>query len=512
MESKLYKVLKSMNKLKYSVAVKGLLVGALAGLLAVFYRLGVIYGTETALKIYGYLKIHPIIIFPWLFVIAAAGLFVGWLIRLEPMGAGSGVPQAEGVILLGLKMKSYTVLAVRYLGGIIGSFFGLSFGYEGPSIQIGAAGGQSVAKFLGKSKLEDNYLITGGAAAGLSAAFNAPLSGIVFALEEVHKSFSPFILISAATASITADLVSKAFFGLKPIFYFVSIPPLPLQLYLWLLPLGVVSGLTGSILNKAMLSFQTMYGRLPSWLRTIMPLLIALPCGLFLPQILGGGQNLIKTAELVRSGIMLLLVIFIAKLIFTCISFGSGVPGGIFMPILSVGALSGGIFGLAAMHFGLPAQYIPVFAVCAMAGALSSSVKAPVTSILLAAEMSGSLISMFPAAICTFIALFISDILKVKPIYEELLERFVNKQEKSLPLQEKGMLHEFPVEVGSLAAGKKVKEIGWPQDILIVSIHRGVNELVPRGNTKIIPGDYLLILSENDVNITNCIKGYCYKK
>lgn len=494
-----YKILSNFNQLKWSIAGKGILAGFVAGLLAVIYRLGIEYGTDTSVKLYAYFKLHPIYILPWIAVIILAGAFIAWLVKLEPMAAGSGIPQVEGVILFGLKMKWYTILAVRFTAGILCSFFGLSLGREGPSIQIGAAGSQAVAKGLCKNDLEENYLITGGAAAGLSAAFNAPLSGMVFALEEVHRSFSPVILLSATAASLTADFVSKYFFGLKPVLAFATIPQLPINLYWWLAPLGILSGLAGCVMNKSLLGFQTLYKKLPTFTRPMAALLIALPCGIFLPLTLGGGQNLIKLAEGARTGITMLLILLIIKLLFTCTSFGSGVPGGIFLPILSVGTLTGSITGILATHVGLPMQYIPVFAVCSMAGALSSSVKAPVTAILLTAEMSGSLIHMLPVAACGFIALLISDFLKIDPIYDALLERFVEQNKQELPRQTQGGLMEFPVELGSQAAGNKISEIDWPQDSLVVGLRRGTKELVPKGNTKVMPGDYIVILSpENE--------------
>ncbi|MGE4485898.1 MAG: ClC family H(+)/Cl(-) exchange transporter [Oscillospiraceae bacterium] len=475
--------------------------------MVVLYRIGIEYGTETAIKLYAYIKLRPVLIIPWIILAVAAGLIITWLLKLEPMATGSGIPQVEGLLLYGLKIKYYAVLFVRYAAGILSSFFGLSLGREGPSIQIGASGSQAMAKKISKNKLEENYLITGGAAAGLSAAFNAPLSGIVFALEEVHRSFSTLILIAATTASLTADVVSKYFFGLKPVLSFTAIPQLDVSLYLWLLPLGILSGLVGASINKLLLGFQTLYNKLPVMIRPVVAILIALPCGIFLPEVLGGGQNLIEMAETNDGGLAGFIIIFAVKMIFTCTCFGSGIPGGIFMPILSVGALSGSILGIIATHFGLPAEYIADFAVCGMAGALSSSVKAPVTSILLTAEMTGSLVHLLPVAACSFIALFLSDILKVTPIYEALLERIVEDNKKTIKKEDEklGGLIEVPVELGSEAAGKLIREIDWPQGTLIVGIHRGEKEIVPKGGTKVSPGDYLIVMTSEctykDINL-----------
>lgn len=121
-KTKVYKFLSSFNELKWSIAGKGVLGGFVAGLLAVFYRLGIEYGTDTSIKIYAYFRIHPILILPWVVAIAAAGLFIAWLVKLEPMAAGSGIPQVEGVVLFGLKMKWYTVLTVRFVAAFYAPF------------------------------------------------------------------------------------------------------------------------------------------------------------------------------------------------------------------------------------------------------------------------------------------------------------------------------------------------------------------------------------------------------
>jgi len=496
-KSKIYIILSSLNKTKWSTARKGIFSGAVAGLLVVLYRMGIEYGTETALKIYDFLRQQPVLIIPWIAVLAMAGYIIARLVKLEPMASGSGIPQVEGQVIYGLKIKYYTVLLVRFTAGILSAFFGLSLGREGPSIQVGACGAQAVAKKVSENKMEENYLITGGAAAGLAAAFNAPLSGMVFALEEVHRSFSGSILLAATTASLTADVVSKLFFGLKPVLSFVPIPQLPVHFYVWLIPLGIVSGFAGSLINKMLIVSQDIYKKLPWFLRPVTALLIALPCGLFLPQVLGGGQNLIQLVENGEGEIAVLILFLVVKMMFTCVCFGSGAPGGIFLPILSIGALSGGIIGHIAVYFGLPAEYLPCFAVCAMAGGLSGSVKAPVTSILLTAEMAGSLVHLLPVAACSFIALFLSDAIKVTPIYEALLERIIKDEKTEIKGKKPSCVMEVPVEYGSEASDKLVSEVDWPKGALVVGINRGDRHIVPNGKTRISTGDYLIVMASD---------------
>lgn len=494
-QTKVFRIISSLNRIKWRTALKGILSGLVAGVLVVLFRMGLEYGMDKATEIYAFIRQNPLALIPWLIAATLVGLVIARLLKYEPMASGSGIPQVEGVVIHGLRIKSLSVLAVRFVAGMLSSFFGLSLGREGPSIQIGAAGSQILAKKMSRNKIEENYLITAGAAAGLSAAFGAPLSGIIFALEEVHRSFSTLLLITATTASLTGDIVATLVFGLKPILSFTQTPQLPVNLFLWLIPLGVVSGVFGSAFNKSLLGLQKLYGKLPSGVRPLVALLIALPFGIFLPQVLGGGRELIYSAETAKSGLELLILLLAGKILLTCTSFGSGIPGGIFLPILSVGALSGSIFGLIAMRFGLPAEYIPDFAVYGMAGALSGSVKSPVTSILLTTEMTGSLVHLFPVAACSFIALFISDALKVTPIYEALLERMMESTPKSVQNDKPGGILEIPVECGSPIADKRINEIELPHGILIVNIHRGGSDIVPNGDTVIKAGDYLVVFS-----------------
>ena len=165
------------------------------------------------------------------------------------------------------------------------------------------------------------------------------------------------------------------------------------------------------------------------------------------------------------------------------------------MPILSVGALTGSCLGLGAVNLGLSPEYIPFFAVCAMAGALSGSVKAPLTGIMLAAEMTGSFGYLLPVAACSLIALLFSDVLKEDPLYESLLERIFSRGNYTNTEIEKSSLLEVPVEFGSPVSGKLISEVEWPKGMLIVGIKRGAKEIIPKGSTKLIPGDYLVVLT-----------------
>ncbi len=285
---------------------------------------------------------------------------------------------------------------------------------------------------------------------------------------------------------------------------FTQMPQLSLTEYLWMIPLGIVAGLVGSAMNRMLLGFQTLYGRLPAVARPMIALALALPVGLWLPMALGGGEELIGFAEKATGGVALLAVLLVVKMVFTSTSFGSGVPGDIFMPILATGTLAGSISGILATHAGVPAAHIPVFAVCAMAGALAASVKAPVTSILLTVEMSGTLVHMLPVTACAFIALMVSDLLGVRPVYTALLDRYTASHPDS-GVSDAGdaagsgsrrgnVIMEFPVEAGSPAAGARIGDVDWPSPAAVVDVRRGDDEVVPSRDVVLTPGDYVLVM------------------
>ena len=474
------KLVPRFDHLKWKMAAAGILVGLISGFLVVLYRLGIEYGTDTARWIYARIRETPWLVAPWAVAAIAAALAIAWMVKKEPMAGGSGIPQTNGVVICGLKMRWQTILPVRFIGGLLGS----------------------------------DVVVVGAGAAGLSAAFSAPLSGMMFALEGVHRSFSPAILMGATAASLTADFVSKYCFGLRPVLDFGTIGQLPLGEYGWLIPLGLVAGLVGSLMNRSLLGFQTLYGKLPAWSRPLIAIALALPIGIWLPDVLGGGSNLIAMAEHARVGLGMLCVLFVAKVLFTSTSFGSGAPGGIFMPILAVGSLAGGICGETLRQFGnLPSDSVAIFAVCVMTGTLAASVKTPITSILLAVEMSGTLTHMLPVAAVAFIALLVSDLLRTKPIYGELLERYMRAQGGTTAIANRidNGIMELPVEMGATADGKLMRDVRWPYGCLVIGLRRGERQIVPHGDTRLRAGDYLVVLfsGEDESDARHAMRRLC---
>lgn len=494
------KTLNNWYDFRFKIVLEGILIGIFTGLIVVAYRVLLEKALSFGKWMYGIQIDNPYIIPIWIIAMLMLAIIVAYLIRWEPMASGSGIPQVEGILIGHMSANWVKVIIIKFLGGVLSIVGGLAVGREGPSIQLGASVGQGFSRVCKRLKLEEKYLITAGASAGLSAAFNAPLSGAIFALEEIHKSFSPIVLTSALGASITADFVSKQFFGMRPVFDFSIAKMLPFKYYGYLIILGIIIGLMGVLFNTTLLSTLNMYDKFKFFngLKKMIPaFMFSIIVGLTYPNALGGGHGLVEILADGNMTLKLMVILVIVRFIFTMISYGSGAPGGIFLPLLVVGALLGGIFGtLLNSILGVPNEFIINFIILAMAGYLTAIVKAPITSIILITEMTGSFSHLLSSAIVCIVAYETTELLKLKPVYESLLHRMLSKQGEKFDSEEHNkVLLEIPVVIGSVLDGNMIKDIKWPSKCLIVSIKRGNEEIIPKGNTEIFIGDYVVALT-----------------
>ncbi|MDB1941469.1 chloride channel protein [Clostridium tertium] len=490
--------------MKFRLIIQGIIIGLITGGVIVLNRLGINKLYSVFIKFYAWGNkgiVNAILV---IIALALIGLLVGLMVKREGMISGSGIPQVKGRVINKLKMNWLRILIYKFLGGLLALSAGLSLGREGPSVQIGASIGEGVAeKTYKKMPVKKEFLITAGASAGLSAAFNSPLSGIIFALEEIHRNFSPLVLLPAMAAAISADFISKNFLGMEPALNFSEMNAIPLKYYWILIILGVFTGILGVLFSKGIYLFQDIYSKLkkvPQEVKVMIPFVITAIVGLIAPMLLGGGHELIL--ELTEGGqsILFLIIIYILKFLLLLVCFGSGVPGGIFLPMLLLGAIIGDVFGVLSIELlGVNSSFIINFIALGMAGYFVSVVKAPVTGIVLIMEMTGSFSHLLSLSVVVIISFITSELLRNEPIYEVLLERLlkrvgVSKEEND----NKKAILEFVVEMESIVEGKFISEVDWPKDCLLVSIKRGDKEIIPRGSVKLISGDYIVVLVNID--------------
>ena len=285
--------------------------------------------------------------------------------------------------------------------------------------------------------------------------------------------------------------------------YFRKVESLPLKNYWTLIILGIIIGIIGVIFSKGILKTQSLFknSKLSTEMKCIIPFVVTGIVAFISPILLGGGHDLIIALKEQNFTVTVLFTFIIVKFLFTFVCFGSGIPGGIFFPLLVLGALVGNLVGLLfTTYFGIDNTYLINFIILAMAGHFASIVKAPITAIILISEMTGSLNHLLALGIVVIISHLTSDILKSSPIYESLLERILEKYSIKDNLTEgKKLLLEIAVSMDSILVGKYIKDIKWPKNCLVVSILRGDSELIPNGDTEIICGDYLTIMIDEEI-------------
>ena len=422
-------VWKRARRIPVMLITEGLCVGLVGGFVVLLYRVALTFAGDWLAKILSYMKGNPFRCVVWFLILAALAWIVGKLVKWEPMISGSGIPQVEGEIAGRLSQNWKRVLPAKFAGGFLCMLGGLSLGREGPSIQLGAMAGQGISRALGRGKREEKFLMTCGASAGLSAAFHAPLAGMMFAVEEIHKTFSIPILLPVMTASVTADYIASHILGLDPVFRFQITEYLPQNYYWLLILLGILVGVSGVFYNWGMLKAQELYRKIPFMKETgrlLIAFLTAGVLGIVMPWVLGSGSGLIVSltqGEMVLGMVVLTLVM---KFLFSAVSFGSGAPGGIFFPLLILGALIGAVFAMAGVEFfGLAPVYVNNFVLLGMTGFFTAIVRAPLTGIILLFEMSGSISQMLSLSIVSVTAYIVATLMRSEPIYDSLLKRIL---------------------------------------------------------------------------------------
>lgn len=490
-----------LDKTHLMYILKGLLVGLLSGFVVSCFRLIIERSLAFWQFLYHLARHQPLILGLVLLSMLLLALVIGLITKPQPHIMGSGIPEVEGQLANEIKLPWWPILWRKFITGVLGIGSGLFLGREGPSIQLGAAVGQGVAGCFKKaSSLERRVLLASGAASGLSAAFNAPIAGTMFVLEEVYHNFSPLVWMSALAGAIGANFVSTNFFGMVPVLHITYANAFPLRDYWHLLILGILLGLLGYLYQRVLLwmpkLYQRLFPKLPRYFQGLVPLLLVIPIGYFWPQYLGGGNGVILALGRQQPALLVLIGLLVLRFVFSMISYGSGLPGGIFLPILTLGAVIGATYGTIMWQLGLlPKACIVNLLIFAMAGYFAGIGKAPFTAILLITEMVGTLQHLMPLAVVSLIAYLVVDLLGGAPIYASLLQRMqTTKKLEALTGHDEQI--EIPILAGSAFSEQMVRDIHWPREMVLIAIRRGEYNLIPHGDTLLRAGDTLVILAD----------------
>lgn len=339
---------------------------------------------------------------------------------------GSGIPQVKYALAHPTAPMRRRTILVKFWGAAIAIGGGLSLGREGPTVQIGAGIGEWVSRWFPYTKHERRRLMAAGAGAGLAAAFNTPIAGFVFVVEELLRNFSTQTMGVAILAPVTAAVVARSLAGN----YFSYQTPIT-AFHLTDLPayvaLGVLAGLAGVGFIRGILRSLDLYERI-KWLpRAWHPALAGLItgiAGLFLPRAIGGAHDLAEDAFHGLIALEAIPVLFLAKYMLTVLAYGSGVPGGVFAPTLVLGAVLGaGVGELSALWTHGDLSAVAGFAYVGMGALFTAVARAPVTAVIIVFELTGNYTQILPLMLACLVAHLTAHALKGVSIYDALLIR-----------------------------------------------------------------------------------------
>lgn len=375
-------------------------------------------------------------VFPILAAAAAVTLSLFLTRRFAPEAAGSGIQEIEGALEGVRSIRWRRLIPVKFAAGLLSTGSGLVLGREGPTVQMGGGVGKMFADLFGVREEEAHVLIAAGAGAGLSAAFNAPLAGMLFVVEEMRPQFRyNFLSVHAVmVATAMATVVVRVLMGQAADFSVADPGPPPL-LSLWLfLLLGACFGGLGVLFSQLVFTALDVYSRLPRLLFATTGIFVGAFIGIMAwldPDTTGSGDQVVERILEHGYPLRVLLLLLLVRFGTTILSYGSGVPGGIFSPMLAIGTLFGGLFGQVMQGF-FP-ELVPnwqLFSIAGMGALFSATVGAPITGIVLTMELTETYsLTLAMMLTCTSAAI-VAQALGGRPIYSVLLERTLHRAQQ----------------------------------------------------------------------------------
>ena len=410
----------------YSLSI---ILGALVGLISTLLRLSIswleqklsYFNQTTAMWLLGALVIGLLITLVFYFVQ-----------RVSPEASGSGVQEIEGRLLHLRKIYWKRLIPVKFFGAVIAIGSKMILGREGPTIQIGGNLGKMLGDIFKLKSSRKDILIGAGAASGLAAAFNAPLAGVIFILEEMREHFklSAISFKSVTIACVVATIVMRSYFGYgaeikMEQFHMPTIECLPIFFIF-----GLVVGLVGLGFNISLMKFLDIISNVSFKGRLLFAFLIAFTIALMgykYGYLVGGGYAIIQHSLSLEFSCSTLLIILVIRFIGTILCYSTGVPGGIFAPLLAIGTVLGILFGeLISPLVSSLNIHEGMFAVAGMGGLFAACIRAPVTGIILIVEMTQNYQLILPLMITCLTATTVVQFANNLPLYYQLLQRLLS--------------------------------------------------------------------------------------
>ncbi len=503
------------------LVIVGSITGIFAGVIVTLFNILAHEGETISRDVYAYVRANPMWIPLLVLALALVAFMLGVAVQISHAIGGCGIPQAEGATRGSLRFKWYRDITAMFAASLLSIFMGLSIGTEGPSVFIGACAGDGVSSMLHRNQMIRRYQITGGACTGLAVASNAPLTGMAFAFEEAHKRFTPEVFICAFSSVVFGMLTRMAIYHalhreIQSSFHSYVFHEMPLSSYGFVLLAGVICGLMGVLFYKLCFKVRNLFKKIKPHdkrFRPVLRIFIAVLLGglvsFIATDVMGGGHDLIEslgthgglssvTTEVAfgASLVLTLAITLVLKFFITTVNVGAGVPCGIFIPIIAIGACLGGLLNSLWMKMGMDAQYCDLMVMICMAAFFTTIIKAPITSIIMICEFTGSFAPLLPVIIAVSMGYIIGEMSRTDGIYEELLE--VYEHENGIHERARKEVYVLGVATGAMADKRAVRDVLWPAGARVTEISRGEELILAEGDTILHGGDVLTIVCRTD--------------
>lgn len=479
----------------------GLLTGVLTGGTIFLFKFLANYAEEYSRFFYSWARGSILTILLVFVVLAALAFLMSRIHKTAPECKGGGIPRSEGILRGVLPFRWLRTLLGTFFGSLISFFAGLPVGSEGPAVLIGTSLGCMAGKASKKQIAWNRHVMSGGAGAGFAVATGAPLSGILFALEEIHKRFSPVLVLTVSMAVLSAtgvnQLLCSAFHMDSALFTLAPLPDFEPSHIGYLLLLGVLIALAVAVFDGSILLFRRFTalskkaGRFPA--KLLVTFMLAGILGFCLSDGGYSGHHLIIHILEHDMTALLLFALFILRLLMMLLITDSGATGGIFIPTLAIGALAAALIAKLLVLLGMSAELSSAVIFLGMCAFIGGTLRAPLTASVLFLELTGQFTGLFYVAIVVFVVSLLTEMLNQTPFYDKALEEMTEVQHPGKEM----MISSFTLTVSpnAFVVGKAVRDIMWPHASVIMSITYGSNHQVKMddGEQRLYAGDKVTI-------------------
>lgn len=499
---KLSKYKSYIKNLLMPALVFGFITGVFTAVVVCLYKFCAQHVIEFSSVAYEFMRGHLYLVPLAIFGAFGLSVLLAYIYKRMPNIKGGGIPTSVGILRGIITFKWLHTLVGVFCLSLTSFLYGVPLGNEGPSVQMGTAVGRgSVYTFAKKHRAWDRYSMTGGACAGFAVATGAPVSGILFSVEEAHQRITPNIIIVASSSVLFANITTKLLcplFGIREhLFDILDLPALEIKNYWLPLVIGLAVGLFSVLFlyyYRVIDKFHDkVLQRVPYFAKIFTIFTVTIIFGLVSFAFVSTGHELIVEIGMGHYAIWFLILVLLVRTTLTLSANASGITGGTFIPILAIGALVASILGKMFLYWGLDSSLYTTIVVLGITACIAGAMKMPLTAIVFSLEALSCHDNVVPVIIVSFVAFLMTEIFEVKSISDviiELREDFEEDRSQHTVVEK-----DVVVKEGSFAVGKQIRDILWPRNLFVLSLKHPDSEAMmdEHGGREIGAGDVLHI-------------------